>query len=625
PQDIEWALHDGRLVLLQSRPITSLATLADPDGAIAVWDNSNIVESYGGVTTPLTYTFARMVYEAVYRQFCRMLAVPEARIAAHAATFRCMIGLVRGRVYYNLSNWYRALALLPGYALNRGFMEQMMGVKEPLPPALADALAASAAPDAGTLTRRQRWRARGEVARSVAALAGAHRRLGRDVPAFHRRLDDALAGPAVPLHAMRADQLVAHYRDLEQRLLLHWDAPLVNDFFAMIHFGLLGRLCGAWLGDRDGTLHNDLVSGAGDIVSAEPARRLEAMAALARPHPLVVSALAGGTNSDAERALATVPALADAVAAYLERFGDRCLEELKLETETLVDDPLALHRAIGRLAAAPERARTTDVAASPRALAEARVREALGGAGPRAWIFGWVLARARARLRDRENLRFERTRLFGRVRRIFIELGRRYAAAGLLDSPRDVFYLELDELLGAVDATTSSDALGALAAVRRDAFAGYAASAAPDDRFATHGLALAGQSYRGEATAAHQPPGDDTPDDDTRTGTGCYPGAVTGRARVVRDPRDAELHPGEILVAERTDPGWVMLFPAAAALLVERGSLLSHSAIVARELGLPAVVGVPGLTAWLRTGDLVAMDGRTGRVTRLERAGEDGG
>ena len=63
-----------------------------------------------------------------------------------------------------------------------------------------------------------------------------------------------------------------------------------------------------------------------------------------------------------------------------------------------------------------------------------------------------------------------------------------------------------------------------------------------------------------------------------------------------------------------------MLFPAAAALLVERGSLLSHSAIVARELALPAVVGIAGLTGWLRTGDLVEMDGRTGRVTRLERA-----
>ena len=105
---------------------------------------------------------------------------------------------------------------------------------------------------------------------------------------------------------------------------------------------------------------------------------------------------------------------------------------------------------------------------------------------------------------------------------------------------------------------------------------------------------------------------------DTRQGTGACPGIVRGRARVVRDPRGVELEAGAILVAERTDPGWIMLFPAAAGLVVERGSLLSHSAIVARELGLPAVVGVPGCTTWLVDGDLVELDGATGVVRRLE-------
>jgi pyruvate,water dikinase len=74
------------------------------------------------------------------------------------------------------------------------------------------------------------------------------------------------------------------------------------------------------------------------------------------------------------------------------------------------------------------------------------------------------------------------------------------------------------------------------------------------------------------------------------------------------------------LVAERTDPGWILLVPAAAAVVVERGSVLSHSAIVARELGLPAVVSLPGLTTWLQTGDRIVVDGATGVVRRLSRA-----
>lgn len=76
---------------------------------------------------------------------------------------------------------------------------------------------------------------------------------------------------------------------------------------------------------------------------------------------------------------------------------------------------------------------------------------------------------------------------------------------------------------------------------------------------------------------------------------------------------------GEILVAARTDPGWVTLYPSAKGLLVERGSVLSHSAIVARELGLPAIVGIPQITKFLKTGDVVEMDGAQGTVKVISR------
>jgi pyruvate,water dikinase len=92
---------------------------------------------------------------------------------------------------------------------------------------------------------------------------------------------------------------------------------------------------------------------------------------------------------------------------------------------------------------------------------------------------------------------------------------------------------------------------------------------------------------------------------------------VRGVVRVITDPRGAVIRQGEILVAERTDPGWIMLFPACSGVLVERGSLLSHSAIVAREMGIPAVVSISGITSWLKTGDLVEMDGASGIVRKL--------
>jgi pyruvate,water dikinase len=105
-----------------------------------------------------------------------------------------------------------------------------------------------------------------------------------------------------------------------------------------------------------------------------------------------------------------------------------------------------------------------------------------------------------------------------------------------------------------------------------------------------------------------------------RQGLGSSPGIVRGTVRVIDDPKANRLRTGEILVAMRTDPGWAMLFPSAAGILVECGSLLSHAAVVSRELDIPSVVSIPGLTRWLQTGDCVEFDGSTGLVSRVKVA-----
>jgi pyruvate,water dikinase len=101
-------------------------------------------------------------------------------------------------------------------------------------------------------------------------------------------------------------------------------------------------------------------------------------------------------------------------------------------------------------------------------------------------------------------------------------------------------------------------------------------------------------------------------------GLGCSAGTATGLARVITDPASTPIAPGEILVARHTDPGWIAHFSNAAAIVVERGSLLSHSAIVARELGIPCVVALKGAMTWLKTGDRIEVDGATGLVRKLD-------
>ena len=603
PQDVEWAFAEGRLWLLQSRPITTRPAAGDtgpPDGAIRLWDNANIVESYAGVTTPLTYSFASRAYASVYRTFCQVLGVPAARIEAADGTFRQMIGLVRGRVYYNLGSWYRVLALLPGYRLNAGLMESMMGVGEDIPDALRPAP-----------PRTGRLRDAAALAGTVVGLIRAHVGLSRMRGRFLDRVDAALARHGAETSGLGLPALADAYDALEAELLRRWDAPLVNDFFAMVWFGLAGRAADAWVGP--GVL-GGLLAGDGGVVSAEPARRVDAMARASLADPAWTQTLLTGDRAEVEAGLASRPALQRDVASYLARFGDRCLDELKLESPTLTDDPLPLYRSVGararQLAGGPERS-----APPVRQRAEAEAAAALWRRPLRRLAFGVLVRQARARVRDRENLRFERTRVFGRARRLAVAMGERLAEAGRLDRPRDVFWLEVSELL-ALARGGGADVRGRVER-RRAEFAGYAAGPPPPDRFTTRGPVATSALTPTSTTAASSETGD------VRTGLGCCAGTVEGTARVVTDPRGVELAPGTVLVAERTDPGWILLFPACVGLVVERGSLLSHSAIVARELGIPAAVAVPGATAWLRDGDRVRLDGATGRVERLARRGHD--
>lgn len=605
PQDIEWTIDESGISLVQSRAITTLDALADPEDHMRLWDNSNIVESYGGITSPLTYAFARGAYEAVYREFARILGMPSAYIQREQQLFRNMLGYINGRVYYNLINWYRLLAMLPGFSINHKFMEQMMGVREGLPDDLIKKL------ESASLGARIKDSLL--FARTIAGLLTNYFSLTKKTARFYKRLDDTLSdGDA--LNNMRIDALGAHYRELETRLLHHWDAPLINDLFAMIFYGLLHVLSERWCG---APLHNDLLCAQGGLVSAEPARRIRDMAQLAATDDKLTDAIdriaKSSQSPDVTTAFAEWPKFQTQLGDYLHTFGERCLEELKLESDTTSDDPRLLLATIAGLAQhrASHGAPEATVELQLRAQAESKVRRALRWRPLRRFIFSRVLRAARRLVRERENLRFERTRVFGRVRRIVLAIGKGLVSANHIDNARDVFYLEINELLGVIEGTTTTTRLRDLINVRKRNQQDYEAARAPDERFQTFGAVHVGNRFVGAQSQAATVSGD------SLQGIGSSPGVVEGIARVITDPRNASLAPGEILVAPRTDPGWVMLFAGAAGVLVERGSLLSHSAIVTRELGIPSIVALPGLVDWLNTGDHIRFDGATGVVERL--------
>ena len=594
PQDVEFAYYGGQLYLLQARPVTTLVPAAQ--GAYTLWDNSNIVESYPGITTPLTFSFIQRMYERVYRQFVGLMGVSASQVDRHADVFANTLGLVRGRVYYNLLHWYKMLALMPGYTLNAGFMEQMMGVKERF--------------ELDESFRGSRGRAWLRTIYMVVRMIGLQLGLGRSRRRFRRELDAIMAEYAArDFDGSSVSELVAAYEDFEARLLLRWKAPLVNDFFAMIWFGLLRNWCTAHCPDHP-NLHNDLLCGSEDIISVEPVRRALALAREITGEP-VYNRLFTEESPDRIWEELNTPAYAPLRAAfdeYLARFGERCVGELKLETISYAQDPVRFVRVVQGYVRNGASTSTggTNTGERLRAEAESVLQKALRSKPLQARWVKLLLRQTRDLVSQRENLRFERTRGFGVVRRLFTALGQRLHRDGQLDHPRDVFYLELDEIRALRHASTTE--LRPRIAERQATFAAYRKQAPPQPRFCTYG---------NEFTDADIYATDKlTPASAELRGTGCCPGRVRGRVRVITDPTTVDSLRGDILVTTSTDPGWVTLFPTAAALLVERGSLLSHSAIVAREMGIPCVVAIDGLLHTLRTGDTVELDGSSGWVRK---------
>ena len=598
PQDIEWAFAGGALCILQARPITTaLKPAARADSQVVIYDNSNIVESYPGLVTPLTYSFARYAYARVYRAFVRMVGVGEDVIVANAPVFENMLGRIDGRVYYNLVNWYRALALLPGFAVNRAHMETMMGVSEPLP----QSVTAEIGP--GEIKGWARWREYARMARAGVGLALQAVRLPRTIAAFQRRLDAAIGPAALDPGKASLSELAAEYRRIEASLLDRWDAPIVNDFLCMMAFGASRKLMERWFGQPGLELHNHVMIGQGDIISAEPARRIAKMGTM-------VAAIGGLADAIGRRGVAALDGHQDLRAefdAYVARFGDRCTEELKLESVTLDEDPSALLAAIAAAARRPAREGVAEPPPAPDFATVARGKPLRRVAAR--LLTGW----AKARVRDRENLRFERTRIFGRARKVLVAMGNQFVALGHLDVPRDVFFLTVEELLGAIEGFGSTQDLRALAQLRRREMEASATRGDPPERITVRGAAVNIQTAAAEACPGG---GDAHGAELQRTGTACSAGMVKGRARVIRDPSSESIERGDILVARHTDPGWIAVFSNASAIVVERGSLLSHSAIVAREMGIPCVVGLKGATTWIRDGETIAVDGASGEVTR---------
>jgi len=602
-----------------------------------LFDTSNIAESYPGVTSPLTFSHIRLAYATAYEESARLCGVADDELAAHHRAFETLLARIDGRVHYHLPSWFQVLALYPGCEKNRAHMLDMMG---------ADAVSSSTSSSWATMVP-------GPPVRSIARRLAMAWRMARTFSRRHRLVRDfhqTLEAVLVPLEqrdwqTVSGDDVVVQWHSVRHRLLHGWQAPLLADFLAMLSHGSLRAFC-ARRGVND-VVVADLFAGA-DIPSVAPARALVVLARQLGARSRLREAFIAATVDDALELIRRDPLVGAGFAHFLARFGARAMHELKLEQPTWRDEPGFLVRQLQDLVRATVGATVganagdagdadvdhdvdPDDAGRRRAdAAEAVVRHILSL--PERLVFGRLVDAARTWTGHREAMRYARARTFAVLRAMALRLGDVLVQRGLLDSRRDVFFLEHDELTGVFDGTATTWNLRGLVALRRAEDDASAKRAPGADRLAfAEGVILgpplplsaasaAASASAASASVASAPASSTAPGDVVLHGVAVVRGRVTGPVRVVACADDARDVPGHVLVCPRTDPGFAALFPGATALVVERGSPLSHCAIVARELGLPTIVNVRGLLAAVGTGTgtdsvTVTVDGAAGTVT----------
>lgn len=603
-QEIEFAVKNDQLYILQARPISGLHHLPDPTSEYTVWDSSDMVEFYPTVTTPLTYSFISQTYETAHKIFASLLGVEAHTIHRHRDLFTNMIGFINGRIYYNLRAWYHLLAILPGYSVNARFTERMLGVKEKF-----------VVPESYLLPKGTAWN------RSLKMLLKMYkhlRKLPKQRTAFKNLLDRTLERyKKIDFQLKDAHELMHYYLHLERTFLNQWKTPLLNDFFATIWLELLKKRCEDYTKDHYPNIHNDLLCGNADIIATQLISRSVEITTYITDTPYLKEVFLREASSDIWQFLCydRLPESEKAklmIDRYIADFGERCTGELQLETISYAQDPSRFVQVLKSYVESGITTATTSnrIEEQLRADAEAVMKKALRHRPLKKWTFKKTLKRTRELVSARENMRYDQTRSFGMVREIFTYIGKRFYEEDILEFDRDIFFLSKDEIFAYIEGRSLTTDLKSLVAVRKEEHEKFQQMPIPSEQIGTYGIVY-------QSNDLYSMDKVEIPDDNLK-GIGCCPGRVTAKARVVLHPGDVNSLDGDILIARGTDPGWITLFPNAGAIIVAHGGHLSHSAVVSRAMGIPCIVRATGVLARVKTGDWIEIDGSTGEIKILD-------
>ena len=592
PMDIEFAIEKGKVYILQARDITTL----DMYLPVRILDNSNISESFPGICLPLSESFAGEMYSGIFTSLGRRFL--GKKVSSYKELFQRMVGGFSGRMYYEISSWYDILRLLPFSRKIIPVWQGMLGVSN-------EEISFSKKRPSFFLKCRIAFLFCYYFFVSQRKMKELDRFFQERYASYSKRVDEE----------EDAQALYRIFLEMKEDLLREWDITLINDMVSFISTHLYGKKT------------------AFSLETMKPVRALSALKTVAEKH---------GLDSEEYRREKK---------SYISAYGDRIVGELKLETRTyktneeLLDrwildsletetaERYELSEAKHSLGKACVEKNCVETNFSEKDCEETSCSEKPSEQKQRKSFF---YSLAESSCNNREISRLHRTRCFGLMRRIVDKIGEK--SIGF-----DVYYLSLDELKELLfsgkdfslkiarekELRKAYERLPVLSRVKllgkvdRDPLAGeirvlsyksFKGKGDIEGQIGTPGkdgvIRKAGRI--GQMEKAGKENGDATPR--VFFGRGVSKGIFRGEVLKIKSLQKvrATEAKGKILLSYSTDPGWFPYLNMAGGLITERGSLLSHSAILARELEKPAVVNIPNIMEELQSGDIVEIDGDLG-------------
>lgn len=604
PQDIEWSTdYQGDIVLLQTRSITKY----ESDQQQEVWSNANIAENFPAPISPFLYSIVSRSYTAYFRNLGLGFGISRKRISAMSKALQNIVGLHYGRLYYNLTNIHTVIHLAPfGRWLANGF-NQFTGACEF--PRICNI-------DSGTLERMI------DIVRIVIKTTCQYLFIQRRVTNFERMVD-RYAEKTRPL-LLNQKELPKLALDLEAFLdirLNRWNSAALADTAAMVSYGLLKHLLSRNIPEtNDVLLHHHFLAGLSNLASAKSVEELWRLSRWVRNNERMQEIFLSSTAKEINQ-YQTAPEwyeFKEKFDRYLSDWGFRYSQELMLTSPTPQEDPLPVIQMLQNYVR-EEGLGPNEVVQNLEQIRQRKTKEMAEQLAPSIW-FSWlpftkekqfqlVLKWTQGAIRLRERARMKQALLYTRLRHVMLCMGHQFVKNDLIKNQEDIFFLTVDEIQGLlVKAPSDSTEIWKKIIKERKAAQEKFDRVEPPDRFELP----FGKEWRPEVSAKTVV---ENLQNDRLRGTGACGGIVTGSAAVLPDVTDADrICKGDILVTRQTDPGWATVFFLIKGLVIERGGMLSHGAIIAREYGIPAVVGVLNATQRIQSGDELRVDGDNGVV-----------